>query len=487
MNGDYSRVERMAAAAGTGGLERRLIDTNVHVTCDPVRSDLVPVVRLLVEDLRKLPVGLSADVADHELARDLATISAGIDPDRPLRVGPRPEGAIAVHVGTRPPPTVLASAVPDGHGVRLRPGGAYPSPVAPATGLGIVLTASALAAEVFKVAVGLGPDNAAPVRPWDFDPVTLTSPGPEPWRLPEITEVTLIGCGAIGTAIARILGLLDARGGLTVVDPQTFEDPNLMTYSLGSRADVHLNRQKTTLVAAALPSMDVTTFTGTADDYLRAIDAGNAHPPRLVINGLDSIDARHEANRLRADVVIDASTGGAAGTTIGLRKAYVHGPCLDCYYPHVPRAGFDLASATGLPAYLLADGNTELTDDVIALAAPDKQGALLAHRGARVCALASLMGLVPDAGDYRPSAVFVAQQAAALAVGALVRTLNGVDGDVGYEIEYDVRYGWYGDAKVLRRPDPRCGCQTDRELIDGVRRVRYGRSPGARPSLPRVP
>jgi hypothetical protein len=474
---DYSRVLKLAEGTGSGGLIERLDATTVHVSWDDAATDeLMGTIQVLVENVRKLPVRLTVNAtSDAGVLEALRQATDGIDPTRPLGVEAAAAGDIHVHVGRAVPPTAHASAMPDGHGVHLRPAGApAPAVVSRPTGLGSVLTASVLTAEVFKAAVLTNGHPAATSRPWDFDPVSLGPMSQEVPALPSLDSTTLVGCGAIGTAIARILGMLGAGGSLTAVDPEPFDYPNLMTYSLGDIGSAARGERKTTLVRAALATASVTTWDGDARSYLREVDAGRLPAPRLLLNGLDSIAARHDANRIRSDTAIDASTGGAVGTTIGLVKALHHGPCLRCYYPHAQAPLRSLADVTGMPAQLLADGDHIITEADIELARPEMRQGLRAHAGTRVCALPVLLGVVPDAGAYRPSAAFVAQQAAALAVGALIRTMTGAEGPDGYEIEYDALYGWKADAIMPRRASVGCECQTQADFIRSVRAVRFG-------------
>lgn len=474
---DYSRVLKLAEGTGSVGLIERLDATTVHVSWDGAAIDeLMSTVQVLVENVRKLPVRITVDAtSDPGIVAALTEATSGIDPTRPLGVEAAATGDIHVHVGRHVPPTAHASAIPDGHGVHLRPAGSpAPTVVSPPTGLGSVLTASTLTAEVFKAAVFMAGHPAARTRPWDFDPVSLGPMSQEVPALPPLDSTTLLGCGAIGTAIARILGMLGASGSLTVVDPEPFDYPNLMTYSLGDIGSASRGKRKTALVRAALPTASVTTWAGDARSYLQEIDDGRLPAPRLLLNGLDSITARHDSNRIRSDITIDAGTGGAVGTTIGLAKAFHHGPCLRCYYPHAQAPLPSLADVTGLPVHLLADGDHVITEADIELARPEVQDALREHAGSRICALSMLLGVVPDAGSYRPSAAFVAQQAAALAVGALIRTMTGAEGPDGYEIEYDALFGWKPGALMERRPSATCECQTQVELVRKVRSLRYG-------------
>jgi hypothetical protein len=90
-----------------------------------------------------------------------------------------------------------------------------------------------------------------------------------------------------------------------------------------------------------------------------------------------------------------------------------------------------------------------------------------------VCGLSNLLtSTTSDADGYRPSATFVAQQAAALAVGALIARSTGLTGGPPRHVEYDARFGPGPDMTVTRCPRRDCGCQTDKDLIAQIRHRR---------------
>ena len=180
---------------------------------------------------------------------------------------------------------------------------------------------------------------------------------------------------------------------------------------------------------------------------------------------------RHEIASLHADLTLDGSTGGVTGTRVGLAEAIATGPCLRCYYPNVPVAAItveqQLAELTGLSLTRIAAGDALATDDLADL--DPQQCALLADNvGKPICGLGHALGLTGTASDFAPSAAFVAQQAAALVVGAWIRRA----GDPGLDlrdVEYDALYGPMPSMTQLRRASSGCRCQTDAALISRVR------------------
>lgn len=487
-NTNYSRPLRLAAGssgANEADLQTRLANSLVLVTADAKAPAVAATLRVLIGNLRRLPVQLHLDPngGDGELApnlvADLEQLTAGIDANRSLSVT-RPEHVtFHVHVGTSST-SAHVSGVADGHGARLRPNGTPFGPLQqPGTGLGGVLTGAMLTAEVFKDVVDVLPDRRGPVRSIDFCPVTLGEPDDTIRPLAPLQDTTLVGGGAIGTAIALIFRELNAAGVLAVVDPETYDHPNVTTYSLGDLATAAAKTPKVHLVRDQLRGVTVDPIIGTARDYIDAIDAGDKPMPTTVLGAVDSIDARHEIAAIHATHTLDGSTGGDTGTMLSLSEATWAGPCLRCYYPQRPAQGPSvidiLALRTGLPRDLLARGTDKLTaDELTALdnLTPEDRAILKSHVGKDICGLGKAFGLTGENNGFNPSAAFVAQQAAALVVGALIR---GGATTPANNAQYDALFGPHDDMTLARNPKATCRCQTELDIHQDVRVHRTGR------------
>jgi molybdopterin/thiamine biosynthesis adenylyltransferase len=485
MSTNYSRPLKLAhsSAAAVAGLEERLHQTTVVVGCDD-RSYL-SALSVLLCNLRRLPIdliigsGARAELTDADL-EFLTGLAGDIDPGRPIRVGESPASStLRLYLGPESRRADI-SAVPDGHGVRLRrPGRAYPSHFNAGTGLGSVLTAAVLTAEAFKEIVGVHALRQRRLDSFDFNPVTLRADGPA-LPLTVVDHATLIGAGAIGTAIGLIFREAGIEGSLTVVDDQVFEDPNVATCSLGRWQDAAERLHKTRLLKRELPKMDIQRAEGTAQDYINMLDRGEFVMPQTVFGAVDSIDARHQISKIYAPLTLDGSTGGITGTTIGLAEATPSGPCLRCYFARLPSdttpsAEQRLADETGLNIRLLADGDHILSADDLNHLPAEGARLLAPHVGKPICGLARTLGLTGTEDSYRPSASFVSQQAAALVVGALIARSNGIAGRLR-DLEYDALFGPDNSMVDYRRPDANCSCQTDSAIIGRVmdhRRARF--------------
>ena len=200
MSTNYSRPLKLAhhSTAAVAGLEDRLHQTTVVVGCED-RSYL-STLSVVIGNLRRLPINLiiSANAKGALTGPDLEYLiglAGDIDPDRPISVGESTATpTLRLCVG---PESRLAdiSAVPDGHGVRLRrPGRTFPSRIASGTGIGSFLTAAVLTAEAFKEIAGVHPYRQHRQESFDFNPVTLGADGPE-FPFTAVEHSTLIGAG----------------------------------------------------------------------------------------------------------------------------------------------------------------------------------------------------------------------------------------------------------------------------------------------------
>jgi hypothetical protein len=439
--------------------------------------------RVLVSTLRRLPGELILDA--HELkdadVERLTAAADAVDPDRPLNVARRPQGAdMYLHVGPNAPAPGIR-LLPDGHGAQLvadpTRGLCRPEP---ASALGAVTAAALGAAEAFKGVAYVRADRQRPQPYLRFCPVTL---GADPRAAAALVHrheiaVTLVGLGAVGTAIALIISELDFTGTVVLCDPERYEPENRGTYSLGSAADATSRPWKVDLAARTLARFNSRRFRGTAAELMTTIDAGRLPWTRLLLAGLDSRAARHDAQRLWPDHLIDAAT---SDTSLGLHLGRPGGACLMCFLParrEGPSAPARHAAALGLPAALLGDGNHVLTAADLRDLDPEGKARLRPHLGKPVCGLARAVGLTElEPGGYRPAVPFVSQLAACLAVGrALAIEGNARLTDTNF-VQFDALVGPRTAVIEARRPRSACSCQQRAETISRVRASRSASIP----------
>ena len=422
---EHSRAVRLAAGATDAEeseLERALEASRIVVSADASLPQALLTTTVLVTTLRRLPGQLVLERGELSRAAvdELVASVAAIDPDRPLTVARAREATVRLHVGADRGDQAVR-LVPEAHGAHVAgQRNAVIRPRRPASALGAIYTAALGAAEAFKYMAQVRPARRVLHRHLRFCPVTLSSDlaAAPLFTAPIELALTLVGIGAIGTGVARILSELDVFGRVLAVDSERFTSENRGTYSLGGVAEVNARPIKVELAEATLTRFDVIPFPHRVEELPAAIDRQNAPWLPLVVSGLDTPEARRETQRLWPDRLVDAATGD---TMLGLHEhAYGRGPCMRCFFPEThggPSAAQRLSEITGLPVALLVHGDEILRDEHLTDLTSDERAKLVQHLGNPVCGLARTFGLTDlDAGDYQPSAPFISLQAASLAI-----------------------------------------------------------------------
>lgn len=483
MNIEHSRSLRLATGvslADATALFLRQERARVLVTYDPALPGAHATARVLLTTLRRLPGHLILDGRNLSSGEvdDLSAAVREIDSGRPLELTQSDDESVdvAIAIATRAAPALIR-VIPDGYGAQLANDPArFLRQHRTGNGLGVVLAAALAAAEAFKAIVVDKPARKSSPPYVSFCPVTLGSDltlAPLLRRSDRI-DLGLVGTGAIGTAVALILSLLELAGRIAACDPETFGPENRGTYSIGGERHVRDSTAKVDMVAEVLRNAgyDVTPIIGRSTDLIRLVDEGALVAPSVVICGLDSREARRETQTLWPDHLIDAATGD---TGVGLHHGVWSGPCLRCFFPEIQAATDPLqvlAHATGLPIERLRRGAEPLAPADLAPLTTEQRAQLTGLVGKPVCGLANALGLSElDADGYQPSVPFVSQLAACLAVGRLVAVTLGVATPANF-VQFDALHGALVEGQ-RRNADPRCFCQHRSQVVERVRNARW--------------
>jgi hypothetical protein len=478
MTSEHTRPLALAAQVtkhSHADLEEVLEAHTVALSLDAELPGACETADALIDTLRRSPGTLliETDATDARTVDQLIATANGIDPTRGAHAGRARDDAVSLHVGMRPRRTDAICVVPDGHGAHLGRRVAGLRQTHPPTRLGILTASSLAAGEVFKLAASVRPDRRIDHELLSFCPVTLSSrPSGADVSTGGAVDLALIGLGAVGSAIAVILGGLDLEGRVVLVDCERFAPENLGTYSLGAAADRATRPRKIDLAAAVMRRFDIERYYGRVQDVPGLIDSGDLAWPPTVLTALDSVRARHAAQRIWPNRLID---GGTGDTMAGMHDVSTYKPCLMCFLPgrNDGRSSIEILSEiTELPPRRLGQGDELLEDaDLLSLSA-EKQRLLRPYVGKPICGLADAFGLSSiGSRGYQPAIPFVSQQAAVLVVGRLIAHLTGMSPRANL-VQFDSLIGPANGTYDQAYGDPACYCAERTSTIDTVRRKR---------------
>jgi len=480
----HSRATRLGTAvsqANQSSLAARLDAAHIQLSVDLSTSGAADVARVLVATLRRQPGTIYVDpsgslprAAAEDLAEELRERAATIDPHRPLVIGQADRPTAVIHLGAEERAPVRV--IPDSHGVRLARRGKLQQS-RPPTGLGVVLAAAIAAGEIFKCSADVYPHLRNDDMRLDFCPVTLSDDLQQaPLDIPGALDLTLVGLGAVGTATALTLSLLNTSGRVVLIDDECLAEENLGTYSLGGVEDATAGVPKVDVAAATLTAFDCYPFRGSVEQAIREIDCGRLPWTVVVMSGLDSVDARRATQLLWPDLLIDSSTGD---TAVGVRVCPNGDACLMCLLQESKRevsAMTQLIELTGLSRDDLTAGSRLVTEYDVERAKPEIRSRMRRAVGMPVCGLGRAIGIAEGGeDDYRPSIPFVAQQAACLGVGRLIAHLHGLAGNTGLPtnlVQYDTLLGPTQLSALRLKPREDCYSVIRRPIIEQVRMER---------------
>lgn len=180
--------------------------------------------------------------------------------------------------------------------------------------------------------------------------------GPEGQRRLASARATIIGVGALGTAIANSL----ARAGfgyLRLVDADRVEASNLQRQTLFDEADAAAGRLKVEAAAAHLRGINSSIV---VDARATRADAANiaelVSGVDIVLDGGDNFQVRYLANDACRAAGVPWIYGGVLGDSgVTLNVLPDSGPCLRCLMPEPPEPGsFDGPEQLGVLNQIVA-------------------------------------------------------------------------------------------------------------------------------------
>lgn len=294
--------------------------------------------------------------------------------------------------------------------------------------------------------------------------------------IPEVIphDLLVVGAGAIGNGIVHLLSSLPLTGAVTIVDREVYGQENLGTCVLIGPDD--LNKPKAEFLASVLNKYNIRAdgFFGEFAQYVSKLNQF----PKIVLNGLDNIDVRHEVQRaLWPDIVIDGAIGDFM-CQVSRHPWPDDIACLICLFHRTAgRPAEEIQSeATGLSKDRLLQPESMVTQADVEAAPREKQHALRSRIGRAVCsvvqeAMAQKISLEHQEKGFEPSVPFVACFSACMVMTEALAYLCGWDTKLEPRFRFDFLRGPAFGLELPQARSENCVCGRKKN-IDRVRAKR---------------
>jgi molybdopterin/thiamine biosynthesis adenylyltransferase len=286
------------------------------------------------------------EVPDHYLANVALAIAQAVDPFGDFAIGGA-EGRdwIRLHVGAGSAPQEAYRI--RGHGWQALAGNVVDGSKEPRGGepLGAALASCIGVAWAFRAALG---DSALPgsvqLSLWNLRGGDAATHGP-PVEAPELGEVLLIGCGAVGSSMAYLFPLVDIRGRVQPIDGDMVDATNLNRSPMFVFSDVA--RSKCDVVASYLARAGIAAEP-TRAWFDEAVSRGLAFHarPDVVIPAANDRDVRRLIQHQVPPLQVYGTTSRDWQAFLGRHIPLVE-DCLACRFPSLAPAEPPLACGTG--------------------------------------------------------------------------------------------------------------------------------------------
>jgi molybdopterin/thiamine biosynthesis adenylyltransferase len=472
----YSRPQKTAARLGELAEDRhRFLHKTILVTGEPDllalpngRECLLDAIRLAVRICPNVAIYLANENAALRLeAQDLAEHIAFGRKVEFLQVSPNLDQFDAIlSIGAKAHPELPWTTInSNGFVARATSGDADLSSECDLFNpIGALAAACLGVGEVFKRLIRLKGERGEMLNGLAFSLRTYTQGtsdyGPLiPKTLP--FDLLVVGAGAIGNGIIHLISRLPFTGAITIVDRGEFGPENLGTCLLISPDD--LNKPKAAFLASILKQSNITAhgFYGPFERYASELQQF----PKIVLNGLDNIDVRHQVQRtLWPNVIIDGAIGDFM-CQVSRHPWPDDIACLICLFQRpASRPAEEIQSeATGLSTNRLQQPDSPVTEADVEAAPKEKQHALRARIGKPVCsvvqeAMAQKISLEQQEKGFEPSVPFVACFSACMVVTEALAYLCGWKTKLEPRFQFDFLRGPLYGLELPQARTKNCVC-----------------------------
>jgi molybdopterin/thiamine biosynthesis adenylyltransferase len=294
---------------------------------------------------------------------------------------------------------------------------------------------------------------------------------PLPGNLP--LDLLLVGAGAIGNGVVHLLSLLQVSGRIWIVDRQTFQEENLGTCLLIGPSDI--GRAKAMVALKALERR--LAGKGFVEDIVEFGNRlGKEVPyPKVVLTGLDNIDARHAIQDLWPDLIIDGAIGDFS-CQVSRHPWGEDTACLKCLFRHLPGKSTEhvVSKATGLTENRAEQMHEFVSKEDVTKAPADKKNWLQARIGKQICSvvqegIAQQISNEEQKEGFEPSVPFVACLSSCMIVAELVKSIYGWPSSLESRFQFDVLHGPALGQELPQRRRQDCVCTTRNRNIETIR------------------
>lgn len=300
-------------------------------------------------------------------------------------------------------------------------------------------------------------------------------PGPLlPADLP--VDLLLAGAGAIGNGIVHLLSRLPVSGRALVVDAQKFHEENLGTCILIGPKQLNVSKAK--FAEGVLKGkLQANGFEQELESFGHHL--GSEIPyPRVILTGLDNIAARHTAQNLWPDLVIDGAIGDFP-CQVSRHKWGDDSACLICLFRHPPGPAAELVASrsSGLSAMRVQDAEDRVTERDVENAPAEKRTWLRRQVGQKICsvvqeAVAQEISQDGQQAGFAPSVPFVASMSACMVVTELIKHVAGWPTALDTRYQFDVLRGPASGIMVPQERRAQCVCSARAHNITAWRQSR---------------
>lgn len=289
-------------------------------------------------------------------------------------------------------------------------------------------------------------------------------------------DMLLVGAGAIGNGIIYLLDLLPLFGRVLIVDSQKFQTENLGTcFLIGPSA---IGTEKAFFTEKYLSKkLIVKGYPEDIQEFSKRL--GQEIPyPKLILNGLDNIDARHAVQDFWPDIIID----GAIGDFMCQASRHPWGEdvaCLRCLFQNKVELADEIASkATGLGIDRVKNELEQVTEDDVKSAPTHKQDWLCERIGKQICSvvqegIAQKISKEKQNEGFEPSVPFVACFSASMVVSELMKSVLKFPTPLDPRFQFDILRGPAKGEKFSQQRRRDCICYTRKSNIDKFRSKQY--------------